>query len=213
MGIHYGPDPRRDDPFHLTPHAPNSTPGDIPTAPYAVSPGTAPYRGIAFDNSWEAATGVPGAAKALPVSGRGFARLCLGSAVVTAGVVGIAGYLALDSVDFVSADPFGVALGWLELAVMAGVAAVVVVLASLVAVVRCRPRTTAVMALISSLGLPVLAVVLAVLFGVQGLASNAGQLGGAATRVVDLLDSWHVPVGPLRDIVHSAQGTGPGNDR
>lgn len=136
---------------------------------------------------------------------QGFGRLTIGAAVVTAGVMGIALFGALDSVDLGSLDPFGATVGWLVLFGFAVGGAAFALLLSVVALVRCRPRTTGVLALVSSLALPALAVWLALGAGVAVLKSHvATDLAtdmGVVSRGLDVLEAWHVDVTPLRTLL------------
>lgn len=145
-----------------------------------------------------------------PRRGRGLATFCLVSAVVVAAVFGLTGFYVLDSVDLTAGNPFGEAFGWLLLFGLTGVAAVVVVLLAIVAVFRCRPRGVAVVALLAGIALPVVAVVLAVTFGVDALQRNAvaalGADTGVAADALDVLEAWGVPVAPVRDLLRSVGG-------
>jgi hypothetical protein len=102
----------------------------------------------------------------------------------------------LDSVDLASVDPLGSAVGWLAVFGVAAVAMVVAVLLSIVALVFCRPRKVAAVALVSSLALPVFAVILAATFGAQALKQDAvadlRSDGVVVSGAVDVLDLWHV---------------------
>jgi ABC-type transport system involved in multi-copper enzyme maturation permease subunit len=140
-------------------------------------------------------------------------RFAFAFALLTAATLGSTGYLTLNSVDFASIDPLGSTAGWLVIFGVAAVSAAVAVLLSVVALVWCRPRAVAVVALVSSLALPVLAVALAATFGTQALKENAvadlRSHGEVALQAVDVLESWHVEVGPLRELLHSFVGGEP----
>lgn len=145
-----------------------------------------------------------------PTRGRSFGLFTTGLAVVAAGTLGLAEFNALASVDLASVHPLGSALGWLVVFAVASAVALLTVLLSLVALVRCRPRLIAVAALTASLGMPVLAVWLATGLGVDTLRNNvAADLvtdAGIVRRGLDVLEVWQVDVEPIRALLPPETG-------
>lgn len=137
------------------------------------------------------------------------------AAVVAAGTLAVAGYLALATIDIMSADPFGPALTWTVVASVAALAAVGIVVLGIVAVIWCRPRGMAAMGLVAALVLPVAAVAVAVPAGFHTARQKAADEltvdGGVADRVVDVADKWDVHLGPARDLLRAVIGTGSGS--
>lgn len=152
-----------------------------------------------------------GRAARRPARGRGHARFALVAAVLTAAAVGAATFLVLDAIDLSSLDPLGAPLFWLQVTALLLLLALLVVVVAAVAVVRCRPRGTAVAALLASLVLPVAAVIGAVAVGVPVAKSRAIVAVTSDSRVVgralDVLVSWNVPTGPLRDLLNQIAPT------
>jgi MFS family permease len=137
--------------------------------------------------------------------GRGLAVLSLAAAAIVAALLGTTAYLALDAVQVVSFDPLGRAWGWILAFGIAAAAAVGVLVLALVALVWCRPRRVAGLALAASLVLPVLAVALAGTVGFavakQHAAADLTADGGLVDSAADVVQSWNVDVGPFRGLL------------
>lgn len=161
----------------------------------------------------ESPTGAPAAADPAPrpARGRSFGLFTVGLAVVAAAVLGLATFSALASVDLSSVHPFGSTVGWLTLFAVAAGASLLGLLLALIALVRCRPRTVAVVALAAALGLPVLAVWVATGLGVDTLRNNVtADLvtdAGIVRRGLDVLDAWQVDVEPIRALLPPEAGS------
>lgn len=137
--------------------------------------------------------------------GQGFALLCLLLAVLVAIGLFVSVFLVFDTVDVASVDPVGVAQAWLTVFGLLVVLAVAVIVMSVVAVVRARPRGRAVAALLCSIVLPVLAVAIAIQFGLSALKTNAAEAVGAdpdtIAGVIETLESYGIPTGSLRELL------------
>lgn len=149
-----------------------------------------------------------------PGRGKTFARFALLFVVLAALALGVAVFQVLNSFELASVDPLGPTIVWLVVFGVAAIAAVVGVFLAVIALVLCRPRIVPVIALAFSLALPVAAVGLAATFGTYVLKENAVadlRAGGFVTsRAVDVLESWNVEVGPLRELIRSlGQTEGP----
>jgi hypothetical protein len=129
--------------------------------------------------------------------GQRFARLCQVLALLAAVAVGVTGYELFDSVDLRAADPTATPRLWFYGLVAALVMWVVVLVLSMVAVIRSRPRRTAWIALACALLLTPAAGWLAYGWGTATLTANAAA-DPALNRVLDTFESWYVPIGPLR---------------
>jgi hypothetical protein len=126
-----------------------------------------------------------------------FSRVCLALAVLAAAAVGIAGFLMFETVDVTAVDPVAQSRTWAYVLLGSAIAASVVAGLAATAAIGARPRTVALLALLCAVGLPVLAGWAAYHWGTDALATNAAadpRLQGA----LDVLESWHVPVGELR---------------
>lgn len=139
--------------------------------------------------------------------GRVLAVATLVAAIVTAAVLGAACFLTLDAINIVSMDPIGGALGWALVAGAAAVTALVLVPVAVVVLLYARPRTVAALALVASLVLPPAVVALAAPLGADRARARAATdlaiQGGVADRTVDLLATWDVDAGPVRDLLRA----------
>lgn len=137
--------------------------------------------------------------------GRGLARFTLLAAVGCALSAGFACYRAWDAVDVLSAHPVAGPLTWIVVLAVALLAALVVVLVALVALLRCRPRRVAALALACSLVLPVVSVWVSFQLGLDAARRHAETAlaadGGVADRGAALLAQWGVEAGPGRDLL------------
>jgi hypothetical protein len=117
--------------------------------------------------------------------------MCFVVSAVASVVLGVACYLAIASINFVSADPFSIAVGSLVLAGVAAVVTIGVILTTLVLTVVRRPRVVGLFVLLSSVAFPVVALVVGVTFGVHDLEANvnrdARQVTGIAGHLIDLV--------------------------
>lgn len=133
-------------------------------------------------------------------------------ALFAAFVVGSSAYLALNTIHVVSIDPLGQALGSIALFVVTSIVAFAVFVASMVVLIRRRPRLLAGLTALAAAVLPALAVVIAVPFGAHAvlrhaavdLAVNGKAVAGTADAVLDAL---HVEPGPLRDVLRAVGGS------
>lgn len=133
-------------------------------------------------------------------------------AVVVAAVLGVSGCLALVSIDIVSADPVGVALGWATVAGLSAVAALVVVILALATLFLCRPKSVALLAVVAAVVSPVVAVYLAVSIGVdvatQKATADLTTSGSAVAAVVlRVVDTTGVDIGPMHDLLIELAGS------
>lgn len=145
--------------------------------------------------------------------GRVLSRFAIVYTFLASAMLGLTGYLTLNSVNFASIDPLSATAGWLVIFGVAGVSAATAVILSVVAVVWCRPRVLAAGALAASFVLPILALVLAANLGTQALTNNAiadfRSNSEVALQALDVLESWNVEVGPLRALLRSFAGDAP----
>ncbi len=141
-------------------------------------------------------SGEPASTAARP-RGRTLARLALLSAVLMALLLGASSYLFLGSVHLISLHPLSAAMGWLTLLTVGTVGAVITIGLSLLAVLWCRPRMLAGLAVAASIGLPILTVTLGVMFGVgvaqENLTADLRQEPAAAAELaVGAIDHWQI---------------------
>lgn len=129
------------------------------------------------------------------------AKSALVLAVFTAAVVGLCLFLGLYSVRLSAAAPVDTAAFWLVTLAIAAAAALAVLLFAVLALLVCRPRRVAGLAVLAALVLPIAAGYLAVSSG-AGVA--VAHLGADGVPLADLvgpaLDRLGVPTGPLRAI-------------
>jgi hypothetical protein len=190
----YGPGPAYGPPGSTPPYGP---PGSNPvySAPNSALPygtpghtGSPSYPGSDTANSTGATTSYAAGLEVKPNRHKVLGWICLCSAVAASIVLGIATYLSLSTINFVSPDPFALAAGSMVLAGVAGVAAFVTVVLSAVAAIWGRPKLIPVIALFVSLALPALTLTLGVIFGVQALeetvTNNAGSVIDVIGRIV-----------------------------
>jgi len=122
-------------------------------------------------------------------------------AVAGAFAIGFGLYFALATVEL-SASPFVAASHWMTLATV-GLCIIVIALAtSIVALVRARPRTVSVLALIATLVLPVIAGIMGIKLGVDVFAANtqsqATAMGtGAVGALEETLEQYGIDPGPI----------------
>ncbi len=144
--------------------------------------------------------------------GARLARVALLLPVLTAGVLGLAAYSALASIDLASIHPFAVSLGWLTVFGVAAAVSVAAVLVAVTACVRCRPRAVGVLALAAALALPLPVIGVAVAWGGQSLRDNAvADLrtdSAMVMRTLGVLEAWDVPVNPVRRLLVDLTPTG-----
>ncbi len=137
------------------------------------------------------------------------------SAVSAALVLGGSSYLALASVHLISPHPLAEAGGWLVLLAAAAVGSLAAFGLAALALLWCRPRLLAGLALAASILLPVLTVAVGATLGVgaaqQNLAADlAREPAAAADLAVDALDAWEIDApGPVRELLeYVAAGNG-----
>ena len=147
--------------------------------------------------------------------GRTLARLALVSAVAAALVLGGSSYLALASVHLLSPHPLAEAGGWLVLLAAAAVGSLSAFGLAALALLWCRPRLLAGLALAASILLPVLTVAVGATLGIGAAQQNltadlAQEPAAAADLAVDALDAWEIDAPwPVRELLeHVAAGNG-----
>lgn len=142
---------------------------------------------------------------------QGVAWVALILAVVGATLMGVMTYFALAAVR-ISIDPFGVALTWAAGAGTGALISMGAFVTTLVALVVCRPRHAAVVALVAAVVLPLASLFIAVPLGVSVLrvhmAEDVGDGMALAGATVRALDEAGVEAGPLRDVLIAVAGEG-----
>lgn len=146
---------------------------------------------------------------------RALVRLAMVSAVLAALVLGGSCYFALASVHLISPHPLAEAGGWLVLLAAAAVGSLAAFGLAALALLWCRPRLLAGLALTASIALPVLTVAVGATLGVgaaqQNLAADLGrEPAAAADLAVDALDAWEIDTPrPVRELLeYVAAGNG-----